>query len=263
MKYSGKVRAITFGLGGLVLFLMFQNMSFVEFGSLQISNVDEGSRQEQARELLGASYRRSFARRLEGEQNLNYLIFQEIEKGMGSQWKDKVPELTQAIISESRELEFDPVFILAVIQTESQFNPNARGSAGEIGLMQILPPTAEWIAKKYKVPWNGDQTLFNPVTNIRIGIRYFDYLRSEFERMAYHYLPAYNMGPKNMRRVTRQIGDSDSDGRILKRDYAMRVMKNYSEIYEEMVAASKDSNYDFEQFAKGADPAAELPHGTQ
>ena len=246
-----------FGVGGLAMLLMFQNMTPVEFGSLQISNVDEGARQEQARELLGASYRRSFARQLEGQQNLNYLVFQQIEKGMGPQWKDKVPELTQAIITQSRELEFDPVFILAVIQTESSFNPNTRGSAGEIGLMQVLPPTAEWIAKKYKLNWNGGQTLFDPVTNIKIGIRYFDYLRSEFERTAYHYLPAYNMGPKNLRRVNRANGDTASDGRILKRDYAMRVMKNYTEIYSDMAISSQTNDDSVEKFARGVDPATD------
>ena len=216
----------------LVLIFLFQNMTLVEFASLNIAKVDEGSRRDQARELLGAYYRGSSAQKLEGQQYMNYLVFKKIDQALRAKWKGSVPTLAQAIIAESQKHEFDPVFILAVIQTESTFNPEARGSAGEIGLMQILPKTGEWIAKKYRLPWKGVSSLLDPVSNVRIGIQYFAHLRSEFDGAAYHYLPAYNMGPKNMRRVEREIGSVDADGRVLKRDYAMRVMKNYFAIYQ-------------------------------
>lgn len=226
-------------LGSLALLVMFQNMSLLEFSELGISEVDEESRQDQARELLGAYYRGSVAQRMEGEQYLNYLVFKKIDQSMSPEYKNKIPQLTQTLITESQKQGLDPIFILAVIQTESSFNPKARGSAGEIGLMQILPKTAEWIAKKYKIPWKGERTLLDPAMNVRIGISYFAHLRANFESRAYHYLPAYNMGPKNMRKIERTIGSVGPNGRVQKREYAVRVMKNYAAIYQQLASEQK------------------------
>ncbi|MGZ3744095.1 MAG: lytic transglycosylase domain-containing protein [Pseudobdellovibrionaceae bacterium] len=226
--------------GWTLLLIFFQNMSFSEFSNLNLPLVDEDSRRDQARELLGVYYKGSLAQRFEGEQFLNYLVYKKIYASLDSRWKSSLPEITETLISESQKQELDPIFVLAVIQTESNFNTEARGTAGEIGLMQILPKTAEWIAKKYKLPWKGAKSLYNPIINIKIGVAYFAHLRNEFESRAYHYLPAYNMGPNNMRKVDRTIGSISSSGRVIKRDYAMRVMKNYVNIYEQMVIGKKE-----------------------
>ena len=241
MKISKKRIGIFAILSGwILLLLMFQNMTLVEFSTLNLPDVDEDARQDQARELLGVYYKGSLAQRFEGEQALNYLVYKKIEASLADRWKNRYAEITEALITESRKQELDPIFVLAVIQTESSFNTDARGTSGEIGLMQILPKTAEWIAKKYKMPWTGSKSLYDPVTNIRIGVTYFAHLREEFSSRAYHYLPAYNMGPTNMRRVDRTIGSVTSDGKIMKRDYAMRVMKNYTSIYEQMIATQRE-----------------------
>ncbi|MEI5677953.1 MULTISPECIES: transglycosylase SLT domain-containing protein [unclassified Mesorhizobium] len=55
----------------------------------------------------------------------------------------------------------------AVIRVESNYNPNARGSAGEIGLMQIKPSTARMMGYS-----GGTAGLFNPETNIKFGMKY-------------------------------------------------------------------------------------------
>lgn len=55
----------------------------------------------------------------------------------------------------------------AVVRIESNFNPNARGSAGEIGLMQIKPATARMMG------YSGSRKgLFDPETNIKYGMKY-------------------------------------------------------------------------------------------
>lgn len=239
MLNTKRARIITAAFGSLALMLLFQNMSLLEFSELNIPEVDEDARQDQARELLGTYYRGSTAQRLEGEQYLNYLVYKKIEESMASEYKSKIPKLTQTLINESQKAGLDPIFILAVIQTESSFNPRAKGTSGEIGLMQILPPTAEWIAKKYKIPWKGPASLNDPATNVRLGITYFAHLRESFESRAYHYLPAYNMGPKNMRKIDRQIGSINAKGHPQKREYAMRVMKNYSLIYQQIASEQK------------------------
>lgn len=241
MKLNEKTIAVSLILaGGSLMMIMFQNMTLVEFSALNLPEIDEDSRQDQARELLGGFYDGSTAQKLEGEQYLNYLVFKKIETSMSAEWKPKIPEITQMLIGECEKQALDPIFVLAVIQTESQFNSRAKGTSGEIGLMQILPRTAEWISKKYKIPWRGDNSLYDPATNIKIGIAYFAFLRSDFESRAYHYLPAYNMGPKNLRKINRSIGSVNLQGEPQKRDYAVRVMKNYSIIYQEMSTGQKD-----------------------
>jgi soluble lytic murein transglycosylase-like protein len=56
---------------------------------------------------------------------------------------------------------------LAVVQVESNFNPRARGQAGEVGLMQIRPATARAIGYKGTI-----DALYNPDTNLAWGMKY-------------------------------------------------------------------------------------------
>ncbi len=55
----------------------------------------------------------------------------------------------------------------AVVRVESNFNPRARGSAGEIGLMQIKPATARMMGYS-----GSSKGLYDPETNIRYGMKY-------------------------------------------------------------------------------------------
>jgi soluble lytic murein transglycosylase-like protein len=55
----------------------------------------------------------------------------------------------------------------AVVQVESNFNPRARGSAGEVGLMQIKPATARGLGYR-----GSTKALYNPETNLEWGMMY-------------------------------------------------------------------------------------------
>ncbi len=223
-------------IGGVFLGAFYQNMTPVEFAALNMPLVNEGARRDQARELLGSVYGGSYAARLEGHKDLNYLIYKKLETSLSREWKSWVPQMTQELISECRKHDMDPIFVLAIIQTESQFNTYAKGTSGEIGLMQVLPQTGEWLAKKYNLHWRGPNTLYDPIHNIKYGITYFAHLRSQFESRAHHYVPAYNMGPKNLRRVARSIATIGEDERtLLNGNYGSRVMKNYQLIYEQLI----------------------------
>jgi soluble lytic murein transglycosylase-like protein len=116
----------------------------------------------------------------------------------------EVRRISNIIIAESLKYDFDPFFVVAVILNESSFNPRARGQFGEIGLMQIKPSSAAWIAKKYQIPWKGAESLVDPVENIRIGSAYLDYLRVKFKKSGHLYLAAYNMGSLNVRRLLKK-----------------------------------------------------------
>lgn len=74
--------------------------------------------------------------------------------------------------------------VLAVIRTESNYNPNAYSHAGAIGYMQLLPETAEYLGVD----------VFDPRSNIRGGVKYLGILLRKFgdEHLA---IAAYNAGP--------------------------------------------------------------------
>ena len=98
-----------------------------------------------------------------------------------------------------------------------------RGSHTEIGLMQIKPATAKWISKKANLKYKGDQSLLDPVQNVRIGIAFMGLLRDQFESDSPLYISAYNMGARRVREIV-------ADDRTPK-DYVQAVMKRYVAIY--------------------------------
>lgn len=222
------IMTITLG----TMMVAFNNFSFLDWNKFSVDSVNEAARISHAKELLGKYYKGSYAQQLEGSRTLNVSIFNKVQSRLQPKWKAQAQKISSAIIAESTKHSFDPVFVLAIIQTESQFNPLAIGSVGEIGLMQVRPETAEWIAKKYSIPWNGSKTLKNPVMNVRIGIAYMAHLRNHFDGASFKYVTAYNMGPTNVKRMFLK--------NIQPKIYSSKVMKNYKEFYTTLAAHSTD-----------------------
>lgn len=135
-------------------------------------------------------------------------------------------KFTRTLLSVSQNHAYDPIFLLAVIKTESSFNFNAVGSVGEIGLMQLKPDTAAWICKKKNIQWKGAKALKDPEYNILIGAHYFRYLRNSVDAQSLKYVNAYNMGLTSMKRTP------SSD--LKKHPYFGKVVKNYLSIYAEL-----------------------------
>jgi len=85
----------------------------------------------------------------------------------------------------SRRYQIDPLLVEAVIQVESDFNPNAFSSKGAAGLMQLMPATAAL----YQV-----ENRLNPVENINAGVQHLRYLMDLFNDQVSLVLAAYNAG---------------------------------------------------------------------
>ncbi len=183
-------------------------------------------RLEHARELLGKHYKRSAVRSGEGIKKINAYIYEYAKNRLPKKYRSQHEKIAQTIIDTALKYEFDPVFLLAVIQGESSFNPEMNGKAGEIGLMQILPSTGEWIAGLTKQKWSGKRTLRDPIRNIKLGAAFLDHLRTKFDSHAQLYLAAYNMGARNVNNAL------DKD--IWPKDYPTHVMKIYVEFYTEL-----------------------------
>lgn len=110
----------------------------------------------------------------------------------------------QAISEESERLGYDPLLFLALIHIESFYDHLALSPVGAEGLMQLMPPTAEWMASRLQLRWDEGHT-FDPVLNVRLGAHYLAYLHREFGRMDYA-LTAYNRGPHATRYLVDRFG---------------------------------------------------------
>lgn len=88
----------------------------------------------------------------------------------------------------------DSSLIYAVIKTESGFDPDATSSAGACGLMQITPPTFEWLQFKKGISNKMDKSyLFDPSINIEYGAYFLSILLDRYDNEAVA-ISAYNAG---------------------------------------------------------------------
>lgn len=112
--------------------------------------------------------------------------------------KEKSDFLAKKIRALAQQYRLSPTLVLSVIEAESSFRPEVISKAGAIGLMQVLPRTAQEVARRYGIPYHSAHDLKNPETNLRIGVAYLAYLRRRFGH-SYHYLAAYNLGPSALK----------------------------------------------------------------
>lgn len=97
--------------------------------------------------------------------------------------------------------------VLAVVRQESAFQPEATSRAGARGLMQIMPATAQSVAKGYKLPYAPQKLTADPAYNLKLGQAYLRDLLDEFGGSYVFALAAYNAGPKRAREWIKVNGD--------------------------------------------------------
>ena len=100
----------------------------------------------------------------------------------------------------SRAFGIDAYDLIALARRESGLYPLARSKVGARGLMQIMPATAQSVARKQGDAYGGTRSLYEPSTSIALGAAYYSDLMSRYEDNRVKTLVAYNAGPS---RVTR------------------------------------------------------------
>ena len=130
----------------------------------------------------------------------------------------RIPEL---ILIESEKYGYDPLFLTALIITESSFYNWAKSNRGARGLMQLRPATAIALASETHLKWRGNRTLFDPEKNIALGAYYLNKMVSRFGNLTLA-LEAYNHGPSRLSKYLRKGYQPKS--------YSKKVLKNYRKI---------------------------------
>jgi len=102
--------------------------------------------------------------------------------------------IAEAINEESHRQGLPPDLVLAVIEAESEFRADAVSDRGAVGLMQLMPSTAEELAAELNMPWTGEELLRDPRINIKLGTLYLRKMLWRFHDLD-HALAAYNRGP--------------------------------------------------------------------
>ena len=127
---------------------------------------------------------------------------------------DTLERLTaKVIVSEARRYNLDPWLVVGTIRVESRFYNFAESNKGARGLMQVMPFVGEEVAADLGVHWNGADTLYNPIKNVKIGTAYLAILDQRFGGDLGKVLAAYNMGPNRVRQWL-------ADGRDLPTGYS-------------------------------------------
>lgn len=185
---------------------------------------EEPSRIAHAKELLGSKLKKNLVKKAEKVENLEPFILELTKKFLVKSQKKHAKAISKAIVTEARKYGFDPLFVMAVIQNESSFNTRMKGAVGEIGLMQVRPTTAKWIADSYHIKFKGDDTLYDPSVNIQLGVALMDKLRDQFDAHSRLYISAYNIGATKVRSMVEEDRTP--------REYVVAVMKRYLAIYQ-------------------------------
>ena len=132
---------------------------------------------------------------------------------------EEVSRLSVAIAAESSRAKLPVELVLALIQVESSGYNFAVSPMGAMGLMQLMPATAEGVARRIGLRWVGPAMLFDPVSNVRLGVLYLRELVDRYGSVTTA-LAAYNWGPKRIAERLRR-------GEPVPALYAQRVLSVY------------------------------------
>ncbi len=140
--------------------------------------------------------------------------------------------------SNAQRYRIDPLLALSLMRQESMFDPEARSPANARGLMQLLPSTAAQVAAD--IGRDGKIDLYDPQTNIELGIAHLRELADRYGDDPQRILAAYNAGAAAVAKWDARSGDRPADEWVEAisysetRDYVKKVLTNrqkYARLY--------------------------------
>ena len=134
------------------------------------------------------------------------------------------------VLARTKDIGLEPAYVYGLIRQESRFVTDARSGVGASGLMQVMPATAKWTARKIGMDY-GPELLTDREANLKLGTSYLKLVLDDFAGSQPLAAAAYNAGPSRSRRWR--------DGPVLEaaiwaenipfnetRDYVKKVLSN-------------------------------------
>jgi soluble lytic murein transglycosylase len=181
-----------------------------------------------------------------GKRLLQPLYAQERKLPVREYWQCLFPlGYARDVSARAREQGLDPLFVTALMREESTFAPRAVSRAGARGLMQVMPETADRIAREQRLGV-GAASLEVPEANIRFGTLHLAELMRLYRGNQSLVLAGYNAGRAAVQRWLDRYGFADEEAFIEDipyaetRGYVKRVLGTYQR-YRELYAASGES----------------------
>ncbi|MDT7837408.1 lytic transglycosylase domain-containing protein [Aquabacterium sp. OR-4] len=94
----------------------------------------------------------------------------------------------------------DAPYVFGLIRQETRFMPQLKSHVGASGLMQVMPATARWVAKKIGMDWSRPELITEPLTNLKLGTSYLKLVLDDLGGSQAMAAAAYNAGPGRPRR---------------------------------------------------------------
>jgi soluble lytic murein transglycosylase len=150
------------------------------------------------------------------------------------------------VLAQARASGLDPAVVFGLVRQESRFQVDAKSSVGASGLMQLMPATARWTAKKVGIDFKPQQ-ITDPDVNLQLGSAYLKRLLDDFDGSLVMAAAAYNAGPGRPRRwregaVLEPAAWVESIPFTETRDYVKKVLTNavdYASVLGQPVPALK------------------------
>ncbi len=143
------------------------------------------------------------------------------------------------VTAKAQKYELPISLVMGVIRTESNFKPAAVSPDGAVGLMQLMPDTALWIAPKIDMDPFDVSKLTDPIVNIELGCWYLHYLMDSFNGDMKAVLAGYNAGQNRVRTWLNNPAYVDSQGKLVEipiqeaKDYVEKVL-NAQKVYQQL-----------------------------
>jgi soluble lytic murein transglycosylase len=138
----------------------------------------------------------------------------------------------ETLIAAAKENGLNPVFVASLIRQESNWNPRATSPAGARGLMQLMPPVGEALARTKGIrPWDPEM-LYDPAVSIKLGTLHLKDLVRKYPNNPVKVLAAYNAGDARVEKWSTKAGAADPEvfteriPFIETRDYVRIVLRN-------------------------------------
>jgi soluble lytic murein transglycosylase len=115
-------------------------------------------------------------------------------------WSQRFPTPhREGLIAKAKETGVDAAFVYGLIRQESRFITDAKSHVGASGLMQLMPATAAWTAKRIGMVDYTRSRVQDVDVNLKLGVSYLKYVMDENEGNPAYAAAAYNAGPHRVK----------------------------------------------------------------